>query len=226
MTDKLTGLRYIGSRYARGCAPEDLGVTYFTSSKVVAPLFSADPCRFEKQIIVQGSADYVIAVEKNLLDLYDAVTSPGFYNRAKGRAIHPEDIRAGAMKEHAKRSNEMKIDIVKKMHAKTTSEQRANAARIGYAKLTPDQQREKMERMRSRKTPEGQARALEAMKNSLTKEHLSAAGRVGGKVGGVLGSKNTNSQRWRCCECGLVTLPGPLGKHMSRSNHVGKERVV
>lgn len=35
-----------------------------------------------------------------------------------------------------------------------------------------------------------------------------------------------NSQRWRCLECGMVSLPGPLGKHLSRSGHSGKERVL
>lgn len=91
LTDKLTGRRYIGCRYAKGCAPIDLGVDYFTTSKTVNPLFKAAPDRFEKQIIVTGTSDYVIKVEKQLIDLYDAVMSDDFYNRANAKAIHPDD---------------------------------------------------------------------------------------------------------------------------------------
>ena len=91
LTDKLTGKRYLGVRLAFGCDPSDLGVTYFTSSKIVKPLFQSDPSRFDKQIIVTGDKDYVINVEKSLISFYNAVLSDDFYNRANAKAVHPED---------------------------------------------------------------------------------------------------------------------------------------
>lgn len=91
LTDRETGKRYIGSRYSRVCEPVDLGVKYFTSSKTVTPLFKADPDRFEKQIIVTGTREYVIKVEHDLIELYDAVMSEEFYNRTNQKAIHPDD---------------------------------------------------------------------------------------------------------------------------------------
>lgn len=93
LTDRENGKRYIGSRYGKVCNPADLGLTYFTSSKAVSKLFRADPERFEKQIVVTGTTEYVINVEKTLIDLYDAVMSEDFYNRTNGKGIHPDDAR-------------------------------------------------------------------------------------------------------------------------------------
>lgn len=101
LTDRENGKRYIGSRYGKVCEPADLGVTYFTSSKAVSKLFRADPERFEKQIVVTGTTEYVINVEKTLIDLYDAVMSEEFYNRTSGKGIHPDDIIRGNKILHA-----------------------------------------------------------------------------------------------------------------------------
>lgn len=98
LTDKQTGKRYIGARYAKGCNPSELGRTYFTSSGVVEPLFKADPERFSVQIIVTGDRDYVIKVEKTLIDFSNAVLSGEFYNRTNNRAIHPDDVMKGRAK--------------------------------------------------------------------------------------------------------------------------------
>lgn len=103
LTDRENGKRYIGSRYAKGCAPSDLGVTYFTSRPEVTRLFRENPERFEKQIIVTGTKEYVISVEKSLIDLYDAVRSNDFYNRTSSKAIHPDDIARGMVTLHSKK---------------------------------------------------------------------------------------------------------------------------
>jgi len=98
ITDRETGLRYIGVRFAAGCCPEELGVSYFTSSRHIEPLFRGNPNRFEKQIVVTGSKEYVMCVEKSLIDFHDAVRSNQYYNRTNNRAIHPDDVRAGREK--------------------------------------------------------------------------------------------------------------------------------
>jgi hypothetical protein len=226
LKDLETGKRYFGCRFAVGCDPSDLGVSYFTSSSTVAPLFSADPARFEKKILAVGSTDYVIELEKKLIDEHCAVLSDEFYNRTSGRAVHPDDRLAGAFKEHAKRSPELYASIAAKMHSKTTADQRRAAAKKAYELLTPEQQRAKMQMMRDSKTEEGKAKSLLAMREAATFEQLSAAGKKGGLLGGKKGCAVTNSQRWKCVECGMVSLPGPLGKHQSRSSHSGKERVL
>lgn len=39
--NKTTGLKYIGVRYAKGCNPNDLWITYFTSSSLIKTLINA-----------------------------------------------------------------------------------------------------------------------------------------------------------------------------------------
>lgn len=104
LTDRITDIRYIGSRYAKVCEPSDLGSTYFTSRPEVEKLYRADPDRFEKQIIVTGTREYVIKVEKDLIDLYGAVKSDMFYNRTNNKSIHPDDASKGLVKIHSKRN--------------------------------------------------------------------------------------------------------------------------
>jgi hypothetical protein len=112
LTDKVNGKRYIGSRYAKVCDPSDLGVSYFTSRPEVSRLFKTDPSRFDKQVIVTGSKEYVINVEKTLINLYDAVNSDEFYNRTNNTAIHPEDAIKGLSKIHSQKN-----DMGKSVHA-------------------------------------------------------------------------------------------------------------
>lgn len=227
LKDSETGKSYIGCRFAEGCNPSDLGVSYFTSSKIVEPLFRKNPTRFFKSIVFRGSTGQVIEFEKELIDSSNAVLSDDYYNRASGKAIHPDDIRAGALKEHAKRTPEMYALIVSKMHAKTTFEQRSKLANRNYNSMTPEQKSAKMAMMRASRTPEGLKRAAQASVNRAraNPEKMSEMGKLGGKVGGPKGCLVTNSQKWKCVQCGMVSLPGPLGKHLSRSGHSGKERV-
>lgn len=222
-TDKL----YIGCRFARGCNPADLGKTYFTSSKIVNPLFRADPARFVVRTWVQRSADAAIELEKTMLDGADAVMSDGYYNRACGKAIHPDDIRAGALKEHRKRSPELYASIVAQMHAKTTFEQRSKAGREYAESIRGPVLDAKMKMMRERRTAEGAERSKARSKERAlaNPERMSEMGKVGGKLGGPKACLVTNAQRWRCTECGMVSLAGPIGKHQSRAKHTGKERV-
>ena len=226
LQDSNNGKKYIGCRFAKGCAPSDLGVSYFTSSRVVSSLFKANPGRFQISILMTGSEDEVIEFEKRLLDECNAVLDDSYYNRTSGRAIHPDDRLAGALKEHAKRSPELYAKIAAKMHAKTTHEHRSKAAKKSIENLGLEDLKAKMKMMRDSRTPDGKARSLQAMRDAATPEKLSAAGKKGGLIGGKKGCMITNSQKWKCLECGMVSLPGPIGKHLSRSGHSGKERVL
>jgi hypothetical protein len=191
LTDKINGKRYIGSRYARVCEPADLGVKYFTTSKAVEPLFKADPDRFETQIIVTGTIDYVIKVEKDLIEFYDAVMSEDFYNRTNAGAIHPDDISRGG-KIGGKIAGQMRIasgDLPRMAYI---------AGKIG-----------------------GKISGTLAKKSGQIYELQRKVAGVGGKAG----SKVTNSQRWKCLECGLIVPSGPLGTHQKHLGHIGKEKL-
>lgn len=112
LIDRVTGTQYIGVRYAKNCAPRELGVSYFTSSTRIKSVYRDDSFRFEKQIIVTGSKEYVVRVEKSLLDFYDAVNSSQFYNRTNNKAIHSDDCVKGGLlggKENAKSGHMSKL---------------------------------------------------------------------------------------------------------------------
>jgi hypothetical protein len=46
-----------------------------------------------------------------------------------------------------------------------------------------------------------------------------------GAIGGKIGIRVTNAQRWECHDCGLVTSPGPLSLHQRAKNHRGKSKL-
>jgi len=54
LTEIETGKIYIGSRYSKDANPEELGVSYFTSSNHVAPGFKSNPNAFRKHILFIG----------------------------------------------------------------------------------------------------------------------------------------------------------------------------
>ena len=87
LTDKETGKWYIGSRTAIKCHPSDLGIRYFTSSKVVGPVFRSNPDRFEEKILVVSDGDYVVKVEASLLKFRDARNDTMSYNMHNGDGV-------------------------------------------------------------------------------------------------------------------------------------------
>ncbi len=55
LTEKSSGKIYIGSRYSKNASPEDLGISYFTSSTHVSLKFKECPDNFHKDIIYVGT---------------------------------------------------------------------------------------------------------------------------------------------------------------------------
>lgn len=43
--------------------------------------------------------------------------------------------------------------------------------------------------------------------------------------GGRIGGEVTSRQRYRCLTCGLVSSPGPIGRHLKDTKHLGRELV-
>ena len=202
LTDLETGKRYIGSRYAKVCEPTDLGITYFTSSKTVAPLFRENPERFEKQIIATGTVDYVINVEKSLIDLYGAVLSEDFYNRTNSVAFHPEDsLRGGLI-----------------MASRTSARMKSN-----HPMRDPAKARKHSEWMKIN-NPAKDVKTREAMSNAGKGKPKSVEHKARIKMSGCgqKGAALNFTTRWKCNECELITFSGPLACHQSAFGHAGK----
>lgn len=195
LTDLHTGIQYIGSRYAKGCHPTELGVTYFTSSSHVTNIYKSNPARFKSEILVVSDRDYVIKVEKSIIDFNDAVMSEMYYNRTNNRAIHPDDAKRGGFKAHL---------------IKNSSGLSVSAVNAGNSNV---------------KTGWAYELGRRAVESGRLKAGSSEAGKKGGKIGGPKGCRITNSTYYRCGECDLVTTIGPLTRHHKTCNHFGKVLV-
>ena len=71
---------YVGVRYAKGCSPEDLGTTYFTSSKVIKPLWAKEEPDF-KCIYPFETREEALAFEETLQREFDVLNSKQFANK-------------------------------------------------------------------------------------------------------------------------------------------------
>ena len=205
LTDKITLRRYIGSRYARNCDPSDLGVTYFTSSKIVRKLFKSDPERFEKQIITTGNCDYVLRVEKFLIDAYDAVASEDFYNRTNNRAIHPDDSRKGGLAMAARTSARM-------IENHPMREPEKAAKHSEWMKLNNPAKRFEIRNAMSearKGKPKSEAHKIK-IKNSGC---------------GQKGAALNFTTRWKCVDCGFSSVNGVVSQHLNRTKHSGKIKL-
>lgn len=230
ITDTINGKKYIGCRYGRGCHPTDLGVTYFTSRKEVESLWRSDKGRFTYKILLIGDTDYVREMEHQLIMNSDAVISDQFYNRGSKKAIHPDDlIRSGKKTGPIEGviNRELKRGVCGRSPEKMSEDGRKGAKAFIEMKGV-EWISKHAEYMRTFITDEHRQICLEAgLKECARKtpEERSAMGKKGGSIGGPKACLITNAQIWRCSECGLETKPGPMGRHQSRSNHQGKERI-
>ena len=86
ITQKSTGIRYYGVKFAKNCNPSDLGITYFSSSKVL-----------NKLILEQGKENFTFEVRKLFNDKIKAINweirfltrikaaqSPLWFNKSNG----------------------------------------------------------------------------------------------------------------------------------------------
>lgn len=231
LTDNVNGMKYIGCRYAKGCDPLDLGVTYFTSRPEVRNLWLADTSRFSKKIIAVGNVEYVRDLEHNLIVQCDAVASDQYYNRSSRKIVHPDDLIRSGKKTgpiEGVKNRELKRGVCGRSAEKMVEDGK-KGARVFLESISKQELMLKMTHMRTFITSDGRARANAALLKEAvrkTKEERSLMGKKGGLKGGPKACLLTNSQIWRCLECGMETKVGPLGKHQKRKNHKGKIRVT
>lgn len=96
---KPTGKVYYGCRFARGCRPDDLWKTYFTSSKHVKKLIEVDgKDSFEVEIRkVFSDIDSCRIWESKVLTRMKVIRRVDFLNRTNNRSVHPEDAKKGPL---------------------------------------------------------------------------------------------------------------------------------
>jgi hypothetical protein len=89
VTHKKTGIHYYGSRYCKGCSPDDFFKTYFTSSKIIHDLIKTEGINgFNIKIRKTFKTDLLcIAHENRFLKRVDAKNNPKLFNR-QNETIH------------------------------------------------------------------------------------------------------------------------------------------
>ena len=83
VTHKKTGIHYYGSRYSKGCSPDDLFKTYFTSSKIIHDLIKLEGIDgFLIKVRRKFKDDLSCIIHENrFLKRVDAKNNTKFFNR-------------------------------------------------------------------------------------------------------------------------------------------------
>jgi hypothetical protein len=83
VTHKKTGIHYYGSRYSKGCSPDDFFKTYFTSCKIIHDLIKREGVEGFEFKIRKTFKDTLSCIqhENKFLKRVDAKNNPKFFNR-------------------------------------------------------------------------------------------------------------------------------------------------
>lgn len=202
ITDTITGKWYVGSRTAKGCCPEELGVRYFTSSRAVSPMYRLEPSRFKSKIIIQSEdTEYIIKVESSMLKFRNAKDDLTSYNMYH----EPSDVSPSKAGKLGGRINVLSGHM---------------------EKIRSENMESNLSKMRSHLTielcKEGAKKAGKIAKESgqiyeLQKKTASAGGKVT--------SAKLNAAKFECAECKMVCNTGGIVRHQLSTGHIGKERV-
>lgn len=214
LVDKETGKWYVGSRTARKCYPMDLGVSYFTSSKVVEPLFRSNPERFEKKIIVVSDGDYVVKVESSILRFRDAKNDPQSFNQHNGDGVfNPSKTGRRVAAENQR--------LGKAIYAQTPEQRKAS----GYAggKLAGPRGGKTQGDLNAKNGVLIKARAAIDWSNVARVNGERLLARTFEERSAV--SKLASAKNWKCACCYLKGSAGTLGVHQKATGHAGKEKL-
>lgn len=198
-------LWYYGCRYAKGCKPEDLWVTYFTSSKGKENVKGVREYRkeFGEPDVIQirktfNSVDKCRLFEHKVLRRLDAKSHPKFINRANGNKDYifktwqvTEETRKKMSISHSKPYDKDRLDKHRKTMSNLSEDSRKRCAhRLG--KILTDEEKNKL------KVPHG-PHSIEHNKMKSERQTGNAWAKDG-TTGLFLGRVNSDDSRWKTGE--------------------------
>lgn len=214
IADRETGKWYVGSRTAKRCYPEELGVSYFTSSKLVSPLFRENPSRFEKKIIVISDGDYVVKVESSMLKFRDAKNDPQSFNQHNGNGVfNPSKTGKRVAAENQRLGKAIFAQTPEQRKAAGYAGGKLAGPRGGKTQGDLNAKNGVLAKARAAINWENVARVNGARFAAQTFEERSAR------------AKLTSAKNWKCVACSMEGSAGSIGKHQKASGHNGKEKI-
>lgn len=218
LIDSVTHMWYIGCRMAKGCHPTDLGRSYFTSSRIVRPLFKADPARFVCKILYIGND--APKKEQEFLVLLGAAANSKSHNMTNGCGTFDAQKAANLtvlmhVGVHSRSKEQMTADANKMVaihkpagtgiFAPGVSQKgRDTQKRLGLAAFNPDNRRRG-----------GLASGAAAKRNktgihAIPKEERSEIGKM------------VQRRRYKCAECELTGPATSIALHQKSKGHAGR----
>lgn len=215
ITDRQTGMWYVGCRTAKGCHPSDLGGSYFTSSRVVKPLFRADPDRFEKKILVIGPPEYILDLEHKILVQRNARLDPGSYNMFNAaEGFNPVKIGKVVAAENQRLGRAIFAQTLEEKRATGYKGGKVAGPRGGKTQGLKNIDNGVLERARAAINWDSVRSGASARLKAISSEKRSTW------------AKNAAAKNWRCDECGLAGNAGTIGYHQKASGHRGRIKNV
>lgn len=251
LIDKQTGMWYVGSQNGRYARPENLGTNYFSCSRLVEPLFRAEPERFEKRILLVGPQDYVVEMEAAILRQRDARNDPRSYNMANGDAkfnpvkaaqstvtlrvgVHnrTKEARVADARKGGLLGGKLTKSRGKGIFARSTEEMRAAGRHCGLTQNI-EIKRANGRKMGQRAKEEGLGFCgMTTEQRRLNGQKAARTHKINGTGFNAFSSeqlrefgKKSQSVKARCLECDLVSTRCGLAAHQKSSKHVGREIV-
>ena len=226
LLDTVTGKWYVGCRTAKGCHPSDLGVRYFTSSRLVSSIYKANPSRFISKILVSSTdSEYVVKVESDILTFRKAKDSSCSYNMWNG------DGKFNASKA-AQSTVELKVGV----HNRTEEQRFLDAQKGGRlgGKVTRAKKvgifDRSLEQMQAAGRHVGKTQSLEqkianGIKSGNKAKELGLGFCGMSKEQRIANGKKASIRNQKCAECGLLCSGGNLYQHQRATGHKGKIKL-
>lgn len=217
ITDKVTGKYYVGSNYKAGCSPDWLGVSYFTSSKIVRPIFQKHRNRFDIEILFTGEVGEVLNYETEMLQRLDARNDPVSYN------CHNNENNL-----NSKKIGELTRDLKIGIHGRTPEQMSKDGAKAG--KISCDLRH-------AAKDSDGKSVFAKSIGLASHTKRASDGKSVrmidvGYRASSLMHSIKTPDgksasvmRKYKCAECDYEHIAMMVGKHHKRYGHSGKSNI-
>lgn len=207
-----SNVKYYGVQYKKSAVPEDLGVTYFSSSKILKNLIKEEGLinfKFEVRQQFDNKED-AIRWERKFLTKINAANSSSWFNLSNGGAINPGGYKLSEITK--RRMSKPKNKEHREKLKKHLDEKRK------IPKWTEERKRKQSERLLGHTFNRGK------IKGSYSEEHCKAIS--SGLIGNKNGIGKHNMKEFTCPYCNKIGKGGNMTRyHFDKCKHKSPDIV-